>query len=118
MTTYTKSELATRVLRYEGLIGAEETPSAADSDHVQEIIASEMDAMQSRGIALWNVTDESISTEYLMPLVKRLGPIVGAAFGKYSTMEATDAANKIERLELRVLSAKPSTGAVMAPEYF
>lgn len=118
MTTYTLSELATRVLRYESLIGAEETASAADSEDAQVIIQSEMESMAARGISFWNVSTDTISTEYLMPLVKRLGPIVGAAFGKYSTMEATDAANKIERLELRVLSAKPSTGAVMAPEYF
>ena len=64
------------------------------------------------------MSDEAITTEYLMPLVKRLGPIVGAAFGKYSTMDATDAAYKIERLELRTLGAKQATGVVASVEFF
>lgn len=118
MATYTKSQLAARVLRYEGLIAAEETPSAADNADTIEIIESEIEAMQSRGISLWNMSEDEISTEYLMPLVKRLGPVVGAGFGKYSSMEATSAANQIERLELRPLSTKPATGAVAKVEYY
>jgi hypothetical protein len=118
MTTYTLSELATKVLRYENLVGSEETPRASDSLDTQVIIRSEMFSMQARGISLWNQTTGAVSDEYLMPLVKRLGPVVGASFGKYTTMEATSAAYQIEMLELRRLSSVGPTGEIAEGEYF
>jgi hypothetical protein len=118
MTAYTRSELAARVLRYEGLLAPDESARPEDLADTEEIIESEMASMASRQIMFWNTTDDSIETEYLMPLVKRLGPIVGAGFGKYSSIDATVAANRIESLELRQLSAVRPTGAVVGSEYY
>ena len=42
---FTLSELATRVLKDLGLVGAEETPSSADLAWAQETCSSEIDLM-------------------------------------------------------------------------
>lgn len=114
----TQDELATLVLRYEGLYGSDETPSAEDLGDAKTIIEAEMASMTARGLNFWNTTDDSISTQHVMALVKRIGPVVGASYGKYSTPEATAAANQIERLELNQLSVSPPTGAVAQSEPF
>ena len=82
MTTYTTSDLATRVLRDEGLIGAEETPSGADTTFTIETIHSEVQMMLAKGINIWNGSDDVIPGEYLTALSTRIGPVVARAYGK------------------------------------
>lgn len=117
MTTYSKSDLATRILRDAGLIGAEETPSAADLEFAEETLSAEIDAMSATGIVIWNGSDESIPSGYLTPLSRRIVLAISPAFGLASAAEVEVAIDRVERT-LRKLSAVPATNETIKNDYF
>lgn len=117
MTTYTKSELATRVLRDAGLIGAEEVPSAIDLAFAEETLSAEIELLAGKGIVIWNGSEESIPQQYLTTLSRRLVAAIGPAFGLLDAVTATQAMPPTER-DLRILSTVKATGAVQTTEYF
>lgn len=121
MTTYTSSDLATRVLRDLGLIGAEEVPSAADLGWAQETAGSEVAMLAIVGLPIWNGSDLSVPQEYLAPLSRRIGLAVAPSFGLADPATAQAAMREAERyltllasprlgnpLSLRSDDAKPS----------
>ncbi len=67
MSSYSRSDLATRVLRDLGLIGGEEVPSAADLQWSAETVGSEVALLGSIGLPIWNGSDLSVPLE-LVPL--------------------------------------------------
>src|ERR1051325_5848341 len=85
MTIYSQSNLATRVLRDLGLIGAEEVPSAADLQWSVETVGSEGAILGSIGLPIWNGSDLSVPLEYLAPLSRRVGLAVAPSFGLIDT---------------------------------
>lgn len=117
MTTYTKAELATRILRDTGLIGAEETPSAIDLLFTEETLSSEIDLLAVKGIVIWDGSEVSIPNSYYTTLSRRLGLALGPSFGLGSIAEVSTAIPVIER-DLRALSNIPGTGAALQNEYF
>lgn len=117
MTTFTKTELATRILRDAGLIGAEETPSAADLEFAEETLSSEIDLMAETGINVWNGSEEEIPNSYLTALSRRIVLALSPAFGLASAVEVEAAIDRAERT-LRKLSAIPDTGTVVKADYF
>ncbi len=117
MTTFTKSDLATRILRDAGLIGAEEIPSAIDLLFAEETLSSEIDLMAGKGINIWNGSEIVIPDSYLTTLSRRVVLAIGPAFGLGSVSEATMAIPVVER-DLRVLSAVPATGAEIKVQDF
>lgn len=108
MTTYTKADLAIRILRDAGLVGADETPSAIDLLFAEETLSSEIDLMAMKGIKIWDGSDISIPSSYLTTLSRRIVMAIGPAFGLVSAAEATVALPVVER-DLRTLSAVPSS---------
>lgn len=117
MTTYTRSELATRVLKDLGLIAAEETPSAADLSWAEETCQAEIGLLAAKGIPIWNGGDDDIPHEYLTTLSRRIGLAVAPSFGLTDIATATIAMTSAEA-DLRRLGSVPSTGAVLKTEYF
>lgn len=117
MTTYSKSDLATRILRDAGLIGAEEVPSAADLDWAQETLSSEIDLMAAKGLTIWNGSDSSVPSAFFTALSRRIVLAVGPSFGLADVAQATQAIPVVER-DLRIISSTGPTGAVMETEYF
>lgn len=97
MTTYTQTELATRMLRDLGLIGAEETPSAADLDFANETIESVVPMLATLGVPIWNGSEAQVPAEYLVPLSKRLGLDVAPGFGLVDVAAAEVAKTALER---------------------
>ena len=97
MTTYSQSDLATRVLRDLGLIGAEEVPSAADLQWSEETASSEVALLSSIGLPIWNGSDLSVPLEYLAPLSRRIGLAVAPSFGLLDTASALLAMREAER---------------------
>jgi hypothetical protein len=97
MTTYSQSDLATRVLRDLGLIGAEEVPSAADLQWSEETVGSEVALLGSIGLPIWNGSDLSVPLEYLAPLSRRIGLAVAPSFGLLDTASALLAMREAER---------------------
>lgn len=97
MTTKTQTELATRLLRDLGLIGAEETPSAADLDFANETIESVVPMLAAIGVPIWNGSEAQVPLEYFVPLSKRLGLDVAPGFGLADPAEAEAAKGALER---------------------
>jgi hypothetical protein len=117
MTTFSKSDLATRILRDAGLIGAEEVPSAIDLLWAEETLSSEIDLMAEKGILIWNGSEIDVPNAYLTTLSRRIGIAIGPSFGQMAIADASVAIPVVER-DLRILSTVPSTGAVQEGDYF
>jgi hypothetical protein len=117
MTTHTKSQLATRILRDLGLLGADETASSADLDWAEETIDATMAALQRRGIRLWDASADVIPEDYLVLLSHRIGLDVGPGFGLMSIADAAAAKSVVER-DLRELSMQQPTGLSADATYF
>lgn len=117
MTTYSRSDLATRVLKDLGLVGADETPTSADLDWAEETIASETAMLAAKGIPVANGNDQALPLEYLTLLSRRIGLAIAPSFGLADMANAQLAMAAIEK-DLRILCAKPATGEVMSVDYF
>lgn len=107
MTTYTENQFATRVLKDLGLIGAEETPSAADIEWAKETASSEILAMNALGLPIWDGSHLAIPQEYLTLLSRRVGLALAASFGLTDPATAQEAMREAER-GLAVLAAPRS----------
>jgi hypothetical protein len=117
MTTYTQSDLAIRLLRDLGLVGAEETPSAPDLLFAEETIVGEIESMTAEGIMLWGGSYDSIPGEYYTPLARRIGLALVPSFGLGSLADATGAISVADR-KLRAISSVPGTGEPQHVEYY
>jgi len=104
MTTYSLTDLATRVGRDLGLIGGEEDLSAHDSAWLQETCSAEIAAMSAIGLPIWNGSEMSIPAEYLTPLSRRIGLAVAPSYGLTDTVTAVSAMREAERI-LTVMAA-------------
>lgn len=117
MTTYDNEQLGRRVLRDLGLIGADETPTAADQSFAEETIEAEIGLLNAKGIPIWNGNDMSVPHEYLTVLSRRIGLAVAPSFGLIDIATAQIAMEAAER-DLRILGMTPATGDVLQAEYF
>lgn len=97
MTTYSQSDLATRVLKDLGLLGAEEVPSAPDLEWSEETVGSEVAMLGSIGLPIWNGSDMSVPVEYLAPLSRRIGFAIAPSFGLMDAASAQMAMREAER---------------------
>lgn len=109
MTTYSQTDLATRVLKDLGLIGAEETPSAADLEWALETVGSEVGMLASTGMPIWNGSDMSVPQEYLTILSRRIGLAIATSYG-LSDLASSQAAMRGANDNL-TLMANPRAGA-------
>lgn len=116
MTTFTKADLATRILRDAGLIGAEEVPSAIDLLFAEETLSSEIDLMAATGIRIWDGDEESVPNSYLTALSRRIVLAMSPAFGLASAADVELAIERVERT-LRKISSIPGTGATLENEF-
>ena len=117
MTTFTLSDMATRVLKDLGLIGAEETPSAADLTWAQETVSAEVATLAEVGMPIWNGSDVEVPQAYLLPLSHRIGLSIAPSFGLMSVVDA-ERAKPIADQVLYKLATVPGTGATQEAEYF
>jgi hypothetical protein len=112
MTTYTRAELATRVLKDLGLIGAEETPSAVDLAWAEETCSSETALLSAIGMPIWNGSDLAVPLEYLTPLSRRIGLAIAPSYGLADPASAQAAMRESERV-LQILAAPRVTPLAM-----
>jgi len=117
MTTYTTTELATRVLKDLGLVAAEETPSSADLNWAIETVQSEVQMLAAKGIPVWNGSEVVVPSEYLTVLSRRIGLALAPSFGLGDIASATQAMELLE-LNLHRIGQIGPTGAYTTPDYF
>lgn len=104
MTTYSKADLATRVLRDLGLYASDETPSAADQEWAEETVSAEAAMLASIGLPIWNGSVMAVPEEYLTPLSRRIGLAVAPSYGLVDVATAQLAMREAERY-LTVMAA-------------
>jgi hypothetical protein len=104
MTTYNEDQFATRVLKDLGLIGAEETPSAADMEWAKETAMAEIMMLSAIGLPIWNGSELSIPQEYLTPLSRRVCLAVAPSFG-LTDIASAQSAMKAAEMTLVVMAA-------------
>lgn len=117
MTVYTRSDLATRVLKDLGLCGADETPSGADQAWAEETVESEAALLVAKGIPVVNGNDQALPHGYLTALSRRIGLAIGPSFGLFSVAEA-EQAMPLAEANLRILCQTGPTGEVLQAEHF
>lgn len=71
MTTYSETDLITEAYRSPGLIGIEETPSAAEVSDAQVSNASVVATMAALGVVIWNGSVLAVPEEYFVELAMR-----------------------------------------------
>lgn len=108
MTTYTEDELGTRILKDLGLIGAEETPSAADLEWAKETAGSEIALLGALGLPIWDGNQLSIPQEYLTTISRRVGLAVAPSFGLMSSAEAMQGMREAERQLTELAAPRPT----------
>lgn len=117
MTTYSRSDLATRVLKDMGLVGADEAPTADDQAFAEETVSAEVAMLSAIGMPIWQGSEMAVPELYLTILSRRIGLALAPSFGLSDIATATMAMREVERT-LRQLAAKPATGSVVKPEYY
>lgn len=117
MTTYSLSDMATRVLKDLGLVGADETPTASDLEWAEETCKSEIQRLNVLNMPIWNGSEVSIPEAYLTVLSQRIGLAIGPSFGLFSLAEAVTGMATLEK-DLRRMATVQPTGAIMQAEYF
>lgn len=104
MTTYSQTDLATRVLKDLNLIAADETPSASDLEWAIETVSSEVAVLASIGMPIWNGSDMAVPLEYLTTLSRRIGLAIAPSFGLADPATAQLAMREAERV-LTIMAA-------------
>lgn len=104
MTTYSRSDLATRVLRDLGLIAPDETPEAQDLDWATETVSAEIALLSYIGMPIWNGSEMAIPPEYLGALSRRIGLAIAPSYGLTDIATAQLAMREAER-NLTVMAA-------------
>jgi hypothetical protein len=104
MTTYSQTDLATRMLKDLGLIDAEEVPSAADLDWAIETVGSEVLLLAALNMPIWNGNVMAVPEVYLTSLSRRCGLAVAPSFGLTDVSSAEIAMREAER-SLAILAA-------------
>lgn len=117
MTTYTENQLATRVLKDLGLVGADETPTSSDLEWCKQTIVAEVALIAAKGITIWNGSGSSVPEEYLTLLSRRLGLAIAPSYGLTDWATAQSAMREAER-DLRILATKSVSGEPLRAEYF
>lgn len=97
MTTYSQADLAERMLKDLGLIGAEEIPSAADLAWANETVMSEVSLLSAINLPIWNGSEMSVPQEYLTTLSVRCGAAVAPSYGLMTAAESIQAKELAER---------------------
>lgn len=104
MTTYSLSDMATRVLKDLGLVGSDETPSADDQAWAEETVSSEVQMLADLGVPIWNGSEFAVPQSYLTTLSRRIGLAVAPSFGLMTLADAQMAMREAER-SLTLLAA-------------
>jgi len=116
MTTYSLSDMATRVLKDQGLIAAEEVPSATDLEWAEETVSAEIAMLAALGMPIWNGSAIAVPQEYLTPLSRRIGLAFAPSFGLMTVAQA-EAAMPLAETNLRRMATIPATGEILQVDY-
>lgn len=115
MTTYSKSDLATRALRQPGLYGPDEVITGEDQEDAETMCEALVETLAEMEINIPNGSVNVVPAAWLIPLANYIGVYLLESFGGSApTLAQIEGA----LMPLRRMSAEPATGAVLASEHF
>ena len=117
MTTYTRAQVATRLLKDCGLVGEDETPTSAAQADAEEIVQAGVGTLGTLGIPIWNGSDISVPHEYLLPVIAYLAPVSLRRNGQIDFATSTQL-QKVAEVDLKRMAQVGPTGVVSQAEYF
>jgi hypothetical protein len=109
----TREDLIARALRKLGVVGAGQSPSAEDSQAVDDEIEPVMADLAARGIYAWGNPDE-IDDEAFVHLAAILGNSVANDFGK----PEDEAKREYAEMRLKLLDVKTLSGQPLKTVYY
>ena len=117
MTTRTKSDLATRVMRKLALIDALEEPAAEDYAHISDVYTNLIEEMRNDLLVTWDA--DAIPYDTFEAVAELMRIVVGPDYGVPgpSGEELTQLLDGAKR-RIRRLSMKRSSGQPTEVEYF
>lgn len=110
MTTFSKADLATRILKDLGVTDARETPNADDQAWAEETVSAEIALLAAKNIQIANGSEDAVPQEYLTVLARRIALAVAPSFGITDLATAQMAMREAEK-DLIYLARTPATGA-------
>lgn len=115
MTTYSKSDLASKALRLPNLYGPDESISGADQEDAEAMAEALVETLNEMNIFIPNGSVNSVPASWYIPLANYIGLYLLPSFGGSApTREQIDGA----LAPLRRMSAKPATGSVAQAQYY
>lgn len=115
MTTFSKSDLASKALRQPGLYGPDESISGADQADAEEMAEALVDTLAEMNIFIPNGSVEVVPASWYVPLASYIGLYLLQSFGGGPpTQQQLDGA----LAPLRRMSSKPPTGSVAESTYY
>lgn len=116
MTTRTKVELGTNVMRALGLVNAGESPSAADLSYVSGRYEDLLAELVDDDLAYWS--SDAIPSVIFEPLTQLVALSVGEAFGLPAMVENLEEGRRVLKRRLRRHTSKKSSGVAIEFEDF
>lgn len=116
MTTYSQTDLATRILGDLGIVGEDETPSAAALAWAIETASSEIAMMASIGLPIWNGSVMAVPLEYLTTLSRRCGLAVAPRYGLVTIAQAQMAMREAETSLTLLANPRASSPLLLTPD--
>lgn len=117
MTTYSKSDLATRALKLSRRLNPDQVPEAFVLIDAIELIDSDMDAIREAGLETWDASNESIPDKWFVPMARYHSITLRETRGLMSPVDAIQA-RQLMLAELRKLAARRPTYGAAEGEYF
>ena len=117
MTTYTRAEVATELLRDTGLVGEDETPSSAAQEGAEKVVEAGIGTLRSLGVILLDSDENNVQHELLYPIIDYCAPIVQRQNGEIDRATSVQLMRAAEQQIRRITSFGPSY-AVLETEHY
>jgi hypothetical protein len=115
MTTYSRSDLASKALREPGLYGPDEAITGEDQEDAEEKASALVLTLASKGISIPNGSVDAVPEDWYIPLAQYIGMYLLPSFGgDFPTADQIRGAEMV----MRQISARPATGSVAEVQFF
>jgi hypothetical protein len=113
----TRTELIHRTLRNLGVLPQGQSPSAEESQSIDDLIDPTLAELKVRQVTLVDISGEAIDDEFFMPLGRIMAAAAAPEFGQ-SQDQAIWALKERAELDLKKMTAARYTGIVLENTYY
>jgi hypothetical protein len=113
----TRTELIHRTLRNLGVLPQGQSPSAEESQSIDDLIDPTLAELKVRQVTLVDISGEAIDDEFFMPLGRIMAAAAAPEFGQDQN-QAIWALKERAELDLKKMTAARYTGVVLENTYY